>query len=41
MPVTKVCPENLPNLDAALKYAAMIPSAAYGTVEVRPLAVFG
>jgi hypothetical protein len=26
------------NLDDALRYAAMIPSAAYGTVEVRPLA---
>jgi hypothetical protein len=25
------------NLDQALKYAAMIPSAAFGTVEVRPL----
>lgn len=25
------------NLDDALKYAAMIPSAKYGTVEVRPL----
>jgi hypothetical protein len=28
---------DVPDLDAALKYAAMIPSAAYGTVEVRPL----
>ena len=27
----------VPNLDAALKYAAMIPSAHFGTVEVRPL----
>jgi hypothetical protein len=26
-----------PDLDAALRYAAMIPSAAYGTVEVRPV----
>jgi hypothetical protein len=26
------------DLDEALRYAAMIPSAAYGTVEVRPLA---
>jgi hypothetical protein len=28
---------DVPDLDSALKYAAMIPSAAYGTVEVRPL----
>lgn len=28
---------DVPDLDAALKYAAMIPSASYGTVEVRPL----
>jgi hypothetical protein len=27
----------VPDLDAALTYAAMIPSAQYGTVEVRPL----
>ena len=27
---------DVPNLDAALKYAAMIPSATCGTVEVRP-----
>ena len=26
-----------PDLDAALKYAALIPSAKYGTIEVRPL----
>lgn len=25
------------DLDAALKYAAMIPTAEYGTIEVRPL----
>jgi hypothetical protein len=25
------------DLDAALKYAAQIPSAAFGTIEVRPL----
>jgi hypothetical protein len=25
------------DLDAALKYAAIIPSAAFGTVEIRPL----
>ena len=28
------------DLDEALKYAAMIPSAAYGRVEVRPVMVF-
>jgi hypothetical protein len=28
---------DVPDLDTALKYAAMIPSATYGTVEVRPL----
>jgi hypothetical protein len=28
---------DVPDLDAALKYAAMIPSAHFGTVEVRPL----
>ena len=28
---------DVPDLDAALKYAAMIPSAGFGTVEVRPL----
>lgn len=27
----------VPDLDTALRYAAMIPSAAYGTVEVRPV----
>jgi hypothetical protein len=26
-----------PDLDAALRYAAMIPSAAWGSVEVRPV----
>jgi hypothetical protein len=25
------------DLDAALKYAAQVPSAAFGTIEVRPL----
>jgi hypothetical protein len=25
------------NLDAALKYAALLPSAGFGTIEVRPL----
>jgi hypothetical protein len=28
------------DLDEALKYAAMIPTAAYGRVEVRPIVVF-
>lgn len=28
---------DVPDLDAALKYAAMLPSAAFGTIEVRPL----
>ncbi len=28
---------DVPDLDAALRYAAMIPAAKYGTVEVRPL----
>ena len=28
---------DVPDLDTALKYAEMIPSATYGTVEVRPL----
>ena len=28
---------DVPDLDTALKYAAMVPSAQYGTVEVRPL----
>ena len=27
----------VPDLDTALKYAAMIPSAAFGTVELRPV----
>lgn len=27
----------VPDLDAALRFAAMIPSAPYGTVEVRPI----
>ena len=29
------------DLDQALHWAAQIPGAAYGTVEVRPLVVFG
>jgi hypothetical protein len=28
---------DVPDLDAALRYAAIIPSATFGTVEVRPL----
>lgn len=31
---------DVPDLDAALRYAAMIPSAPYGTVELRPLMVY-
>lgn len=27
----------VPDLDTALRYAAMIPSATYGTVEIRPV----
>lgn len=29
------------DLDEALKWAAQIPGAAYGTIEVRPLVVWG
>jgi hypothetical protein len=28
---------DLPDLDAALTYAALLPSATFGTIEVRPL----
>jgi hypothetical protein len=28
---------DVPDLDAALRYAAQVPAALYGTVEVRPL----
>ncbi|HRK42981.1 MAG TPA: YciI family protein [Gemmobacter sp.] len=28
---------DVPDLETALKYAAMIPSAAFGTIELRPL----
>jgi hypothetical protein len=28
---------DVPDLDAALKYAALVPAALYGTIEVRPL----
>ncbi len=30
----------VPDLDAALKYAQIVPTASYGTVEVRPLMVY-
>ena len=30
----------VPDLDTAIKYAALIPSAAYGTVELRPVMVY-
>jgi hypothetical protein len=29
------------DLDQALGFAAMLPSAAFGTIEVRPLAAYG
>ncbi len=28
---------DVPDLDTALKYAAMIPTAAHGTIELRPV----
>jgi hypothetical protein len=31
---------DVPDLDSALKYAARIPTAAYGTIEVRPVMVY-
>ena len=31
---------DVPDLDAALKWAARIPSAPYGSTEVRPVRVF-
>jgi hypothetical protein len=31
---------DVPDLDAALKWAARIPSAPYGSVEVRPVMIF-
>jgi hypothetical protein len=30
----------VPDLDAALRYAAMIPTAQHGTIELRPLVVW-
>lgn len=32
---------DVPDLDAALKFAAMVPAATFGTVEVRPVMSFG
>jgi len=32
---------DVPDLDAALAWAAKIPSAAWGSVEVRPVLAFG
>ena len=29
-----------PDLDTALRYGAMIPTAAYGTIELRPVMVY-
>lgn len=31
---------DVPDLDAALRYAAMVPGASFGTVEVRPLMAY-
>jgi hypothetical protein len=31
---------DVPDLDAALQYAAMIPSATYGSVELRPVMIY-
>jgi len=31
---------DVPDLDAALTYAALIPSVHYGTIEVRPLMTY-
>jgi hypothetical protein len=31
---------DVPDLDAALKWAAQIPAASYGSIEVRPVRVF-
>lgn len=30
----------VPDLDTALKYAAMIPTAAHGTIELRPVMTY-
>lgn len=29
-----------PDLDSAVKYAAMLPAAEYGTIEIRPIMTF-
>jgi len=31
---------DVPDLDAALRYAAMVPAAQWGTIEVRPLMTY-
>ena len=31
---------DVPDLDTAIKYAAQIPTAAYGTVELRPVMTY-
>jgi hypothetical protein len=31
---------DVPDLDAALKWAAQVPNAPYGSIEVRPVMVF-
>lgn len=31
---------DVPDLDAALRYAAMMPAAAWGTIDVRPLMTY-
>jgi hypothetical protein len=30
----------VPDMDAAMTYAAMVPSASFGTIEVRPLMTY-
>lgn len=32
---------DVPDLDTALRYAAQIPTATHGTVEVRPVQLYG
>lgn len=32
---------DVPDLDAALRYAALIPGAHYGTIEIRPVMDYG